>query len=719
MKLKQRIFFLTAAVAFVLDFIYIIVQRTLAAGDAMQGDLFHTLLVLVYLLSAGYAYFRMSGGEDVTAMQLIGRTVIAITIYLLVIGIVQLSAMISFKNSAQGVVIPSTYGTLVTATIIAGIGGAVGIVVFTSLTRLIFVKRRKNTRRNYILLVSTGGISIFLDFLASPNGAAMRGIGTFAGIFTVAAIVLMVVNAFRFSWILALSRREKIINLLLSLFGFVFFVILSIYAGGSAELNNSLMFYHPLLQHFVELCFLFGAIYMGIGFASTLLHLPTAKEFDRKQVELSSLQNMSRLITQVFDFDDLVATTTHLALEVSEGDAAWLELLPEQQRNRRSDGNGGAGESKEKKLAREMRILQNSLKNIDPEAITRLKRSDGSPLQHLAFETGSPVLIQDFHADRRVGADARTLKNIGTLLIAPLSRHGEITGLLCVTKRKPYEFDRDMVNVLHAFADMVSVALENSSLIRESIEKERMERELQVAHEMQRSLLPQNLPSSERFEIAAHSIPAYEVGGDYYDVLPMRDGRLGFLVGDVSGKGVSAALYMAQVKGIFQSLSSDSSSTRDILIRMNDPLCHGMERKSFISLLYAVLQTERGELSFSRAGHCPLLHVRDGKASYLRPEGMALGLDPTERFAASLQEESLQLQPEDIVVMYSDGVTETRDRNDEEFEYARLSDCVLEHRGDSADGILNAILDSVQDFSGKSEADDDVTVLVLRWKNTL
>ncbi|MDT8324383.1 MAG: PP2C family protein-serine/threonine phosphatase, partial [Bacteroidota bacterium] len=282
-----------------------------------------------------------------------------------------------------------------------------------------------------------------------------------------------------------------------------------------------------------------------------------------------------------------------------------------------------------------------------------------------------------------------------------------------------YEFDRDMVSVLHAFADMVSIALENSSLISESIEKERMERELQVAHEMQRSLLPQNLPSSPRFEIAAHSIPAYEVGGDYYDVLPLGDGRLGFLVGDVSGKGVSAALYMAQVKGIFQTLSSDSASTRDILIRMNAPLCHSMERKSFISLLYAALHTERGELSFSRAGHCPLLHVRGGNAVYLRPEGMALGLDSTERFAESLKEESLQLLPDDIVVIYSDGVTETRDRNDEEFEYTRLSDCVLAHRNDSAERILAAILDSVQEFSGKEEADDDVTVLVLRWKNVL
>jgi serine phosphatase RsbU (regulator of sigma subunit) len=273
--------------------------------------------------------------------------------------------------------------------------------------------------------------------------------------------------------------------------------------------------------------------------------------------------------------------------------------------------------------------------------------------------------------------------------------------------------------VLTAFADMVSVAIENSTLIRESIVKERMEQELLVAQQMQRSLLPQTLPSSPRFEIAASSIPAYEVGGDYYDVLPLDAVHIGFVVGDVSGKGVSAALYMAQVKGIFQSLSGYGASTRDILIRMNTPLCHSMERKSFISLLYAVLNTETGVLSFSRAGHCPLLHVRSGNSSYLRPEGMALGLDGTERFASSLQEESIQLEADDIVVMYTDGVTEARNPQDEEFQYARLAETVFNSVSEPPEQILRAILHRVRTYSEREEAEDDITVLVLRWRGSI
>ncbi len=695
MKLQQKILVSITGIALAIDFLYVIAQRALTDNGGMQGDVFHTLLLVAAYLAFTLFALRKRDVADIAPMRIVGRIIIAATSLLLFLGLLQLSSLTEFKQ-IDGVIFPQSISTLVTSVILSATAGIAMIFVFLAITELIFVKRRKNTRRDYITLVVLLSLYMLTKFLSSPNGLQISSMSVPGTILFWLTVLAMIVNSFRFSWILSLNKREKLFNLLLLLFGFTFFSILAARIADEGLLHNALNFYHPVIYAFVHAVCVFGAIYTGIGFASTLLHLPTAKDFDRKRVEISSLQNMSRLITQVFDYDELVATTTYLALEVSEGEAAWLEVF--------DTGN-------------KRRILPNSIRRITTAEIEKLRLEDGSSLQSVALQTGKPVVIQDFNGDRRVKGLSRQLKHIGSLSMIPLISHGNVIGLLCLTKKTSYGFDADALNVLNAFADLVAVALENSRLIQESIIKERLQQELLVAQQMQQSLLPRGLPESPQFEIAARSVPASEVGGDYYDVQDLGDGKLGLVVGDVSGKGVSAALYMAQVKGIFQSLSSDSSSTRDILVRMNIPLCNTTEKKSFISLLYAVLDTSNGQLTFSRAGHCPLLHISNGSARYLQPSGMALGLDTTERFTSSLQEETLQLRDGDIIVMYTDGVTEATNESGDEFQYKRLAETVELSSGAPAEKILGNILDAVDRHSLNEEVKDDITLLVLRWKN--
>ncbi|MBR9978960.1 MAG: SpoIIE family protein phosphatase [Bacteroidetes bacterium] len=710
MNNRQRIFLTVAVSALLLDTLYLFIHRALSASGALQADLLHTTLILFAFAGGGIYYYRASMGEEEQPMRLIGRLVIAATLFMLVIGITQLAATTHFTvtihsevTSDGDVLAPSSFAALVITIVLSVIGGVCALMVFSSLTRLVFLKRKKRTRRNFLLLLISGGTYIILDFLADANGFGLRSIETFGIIAYTITIIAILINAFHFSWILLLSRREKLINLMLTLLGFTLFLILTIYVNNESETALALRAYHPMLQSFVSTVFEFATASMGIGFAGTLLHLPTAREFDRKKMEISSLRNLSRLITQVFDFDELMTTTTHLALEVSEGDAAWLEIFT-------STGRANSGHTAMRNGTR------TSLLNITNDDIALLRTSDGGPLRQLALTTGGPVLIQDLASDLRLDVKTRDSRSIGTILMLPLSSHGDIIGLLNVTKQEAYAFDQDAMNVLSAFADMVSVAIENSNLIRESIVKERMQQELLVAQEMQRSLLPQQLPHSSRFEIAARSLPAFEVGGDYFDVMPLDETHLGVVVGDVSGKGVSAALYMAQLKGIFQALTSaDTFSTRDILIRMNTPLCLSMERKSFISLLYAILDTQNGVLTYSRAGHCPLLHVRNGQAHYLQPGGMALGLDDGTRFSDTLREEQLKLEDGDILVMYTDGITEARNPQDEEFQYERLTRSATAKVNGSAGEILDAIIADVHTYSARADAEDDMTLLVLRW----
>lgn len=702
---------IAAVAALLLDTLYLFIHRALTTSGAIQADVIHTTLMLFAFVGGGIYYYRASMGEEEQPMRLIGRLAIAATVFILIIGVIQLAANTDYTVTIHSqvttdgdILAPSSFAALVIAIVLSVTGGICALLVFSSLTRLVFLKRKKRTRRNFLLLLISGGTYIILDFLADANGFGLRSIETYGIIAYVLTIVAILINAFHFSWILLLSRREKLINLLLTLLGFTLFLILTIYVNNEGETALALRAYHPMLHSFLSLVFEFATASMGIGFAGTLLHLPTAREFDRKKMEISSLRNLSRLITQVFDFEELMTTTTHLALEVSEGDAAWLEIFP-------SAGKGSSGHDTRRNGTR------TSLLNITTDDIELLRTSDGQPLRQLALTTSGPVLIQDIASDLRLDGETRSLRSIATMLMLPLSSHGDIIGLLNVTKQQAYAFDKDAMNVLSAFADMVSVAIENSNLIRESIVKERMQQELLVAQEMQRSLLPQQLPASPRFEIAARSLPAFEVGGDYFDVMPLNETHIGVVVGDVSGKGVSAALYMAQLKGIFQALTSaDTLSTRDILIRMNTPLCLSMERKSFISLLYAILDTEHGVLTYSRAGHCPLLHVRNGQAHYLQPGGMALGLDDGIRFSTTLREEQLELEDDDILVMYTDGITEARNPGDEEFQYERLTRAVTANATGSAGEILDAIVADVHTYSARADAEDDMTLLVLRWR---
>ncbi len=147
------------------------------------------------------------------------------------------------------------------------------------------------------------------------------------------------------------------------------------------------------------------------------------------------------------------------------------------------------------------------------------------------------------------------LKKVGSLLVVPLVSHQNLIGILYATKQLDFGFEQDDIEVLSGFADQVTIAIENATLIQRSLEKERLQRELLLAQEMQKRLLPQTLPTFPNVEMQAVSAPALEVGGDYYDIAILDDRRVGIVIGDVSGKGVGAAFYMAEMKGIFQSLS--------------------------------------------------------------------------------------------------------------------------------------------------------------------
>ena len=252
--------------------------------------------------------------------------------------------------------------------------------------------------------------------------------------------------------------------------------------------------------------------------------------------------------------------------------------------------------------------------------------------------------------------------------------------------------------------------------IRRISERERMAKELEIARNVQMSLLPKTDPSIPGCDIAGVCIPAREVGGDYYDYVLFEDGRLGITIGDVSGKGVPAAIYMTLTKGILQSHAEDNISPRNVLVKVNSLMYRSIERNSFVSMFYAILDMKRATIRFARAGQCPmiLMYRVGGESSMISPKGMALGLEMGKVFESVLEEDELPLESGQVMVFYTDGFTEAMNATNEEFGEERLLAAVTRHNGEPAHRIIEAVCAEVAAFTGDTPQHDDMTMVVVK-----
>ena len=258
-------------------------------------------------------------------------------------------------------------------------------------------------------------------------------------------------------------------------------------------------------------------------------------------------------------------------------------------------------------------------------------------------------------------------------------------------------------------------------LLAQKQEKERLEQELKIARNIQMSLLPQGPLLMPGLALTAHCEPAREVGGDYYDFLPLDEHRVGILIADVSGKGTSAALYMAELKGLMLSLTERYRSPRQLLIEANRIISHHLDTRSFITMTYAVIDMQARTLTYARAGHCPLIYLPGPNAAasvvqILVPDGMVLGLkiDNGEMFERLLQEDSLPLGPGDLFVLFTDGISEAMNPADECFGETRLGELVQEHGHMPFEELRERILREIRAFVGTASQHDDMTMLLLK-----
>lgn len=309
------------------------------------------------------------------------------------------------------------------------------------------------------------------------------------------------------------------------------------------------------------------------------------------------------------------------------------------------------------------------------------------------------------------------LADLGYRYVYPIHSKEVLVGLLMVgEKLSEITFRHDDFAFLSTTSRQASIAIENSFLYEVVTKQERFKQELDIARRIQLTSLPQTTPKIRGLSIAGTSLPALEVGGDFYDYYTEGTSKLTVVVGDVSGKGTSAALYMSKIQGIFRTLLQESLSPLGLFKKANPLIYKELDSASFITALGAQFNMETNTVSFSRAGHLPLAHLAADapKAVYVDSKGMALGLESGVLLAKIQGQEELGIAPQDLFVMASDGITEAFNEVGEAFGEDRLLTLMTEHRECCPQDLMDKILSDVQQFSGSCEQHDDQTLVVIR-----
>ena len=567
------------------------------------------------------------------------------------------------------------------------------LIALGTLRNLIYIKRRRVTARNFTLLM------IFLllySVTAIPEYASNRqfALGPFFKYFQYGMLFILinlaVLNSFRVGWINYLNKKQKAASFI----GGLILLPVQISFLTRFKQANPLAGFSPFLERFVEMSMVFITLYLAMAFLALLAHLPTAKLYDRKLQQIQSLHDLSRALSSEFDWSKLVRIIVKLAAEVTEAEFTWLELY---------DAKSG-------------RLALISSKQLTSAERTSWRLHDDDKLIE-ALKTARDALMVN-----EMGKNPLTLRltewkaDLGSLIASPLIASDRVLGYLYAGKKESFSFEQDDAEMLRAFADQAAVAVQNARLVEESIIKERLEQELRIAHDAQMKLLPKAMPQIAGLSFDAVSVTANEVGGDYYDFFHVGDGRLGVVIGDVSGKGPSAAFYMAEVKGVMEALAGDAQSPAAMLTAANRIIYRNFDRSTFISLIYGIIDAELCCFTFCRAGHCPAYYYNAGLdvVQRLEPRGLGIGLDAGSIFEKTLETMRIDLLPGDAFLLYTDGVTEARNPAGEEFGEERLAVAFEEVKEKNPQEIKKYILHRIYSFFDGANAYDDLTFLVIK-----
>ena len=557
------------------------------------------------------------------------------------------------------------------------------VAAFTSWKRLILYQKSKWLLRIWLVFeISLLTVLVYDNFVSTES---------MFFILSIAMVLVAIVLSANMKWVAYLNFKQKWTSLLLLLLAFfylAYFLYSVIYQ--SEVIKEQAPKFAKFGSHiFYFYLFVFVLTYSIISFLVITFNLPTSSVFEQKLEEVINFQRISQSIQTEQNEESVYNILLESSVSSVFADAAWLEIQ-------------GAG-------------------NLPRLFMYRIDEQEASAIRdHLKNNNIKGVLDQGSDKTKNLSRHLSSMRGsrYRSVLAFPISVKGETIGTLALLKELPDGFNKEMTRIVSAFANQAGISIENFRLMEEAFQNERYKEELKIAKNVQKSLLPEKLEQDEDYEIAAFSESADEVGGDYYDTIRVNDHQVAMIIADVSGKGTTAAFHMSQMKGIFHSLAQQELDPKEFMVRANQALVFCLERGSFISATYFVVNAHFKKIFYARAGHCPVLYysTQTGMASYLKDKGKALGMIKSRDYCNHVETNEIAYTPGDIMVLYTDGITEAKNNKGDEFGSDHLLQTLLEVKDKTSREIQEHLINRLYEFSGSKEINDDYTTMIVKFR---
>lgn len=557
------------------------------------------------------------------------------------------------------------------------------------LTLLVAFKRLILYEKTKVLLVA------WRVFEYSLVGSMVLGIfnirldSTLSGIFLLALLAMGVLLSVNLKWVGYLDLRQKwksmliLLGLILCLLYFSFFTYVY---------RNDLALYLNLGDNILILALLaFCLFYSLLSCLVIFFNLPTSSVYEKKLQEIKGFQRLHRTFQNEDEEERLFIPLLENAQSAVDADMGWIELSEK-------------GEEEP-----EVWIIGGDLKQeVLNRVIMGIKRTE---LQQVFMPEFSNPQGREYFVGSVAHPDYRSM------LVVPLNIQEKHAGLLVLLKDVEGGFNTDALELVKTYADQACLSIENLQLLKEALRDERYKEEIAIARKVQRRLLPEQLAHHQDFELAVYSQSADEVGGDYYDSYQLNEEEYVLVIADVAGHGASAAFTMSQLKGVFHSLVPLGFSSKAFVVQANRALNKCLDKKTFITLTYVLINARKKQIEFLRAGHCPTLFYSMKEKGFLefREKGMGLGILRNEDYENHLQENFVHYQAGDLMVLYTDGVLECKNQQNEEFGLERLKKVICLNATEDVISLQDFLIREIRKFAGKQEIEDDLTTMIIKF----